>query len=495
MNDKQPVTPGLLLALTPVVLTLIILGTQIFYFGVFEPHIPLTLGLALTSLVGMYLGLTWVDIREGIFHVVHVALPSVSVLITVGMIIGVWIASGTVPTIIYYGLKALSPEIFLAAGMIICAVVSVSLGTSWGSVGTVGLALMGIGEGFDIPMYWTAGAVVSGAFFGDKVSPLSDTTNLAPAVTGTDVFSHIKNMMATTIPAMLIALVIYIAVGFFVIDTQSVSFAKIAGITNALEDNFYISPWALLPAVVVMALALKKCPPLPSLFAGVVVGSAMAMITQGQNLQSVFDFANNGYSIETGIAEIDGLLNRGGIQSMMWTISLVLIALGFGGALETTGCLRSIINAIKSKATTFAGTQTAAVGTAFATNLVAGDPYLSVALPGRMYSPVYRGMGYSTLNLARGIEEGGTLMSPLIPWNAGGAFVISALGLGVSGDNLENLLYIPLAFACWTAPLIGIFYAYTGLFSPKATDEERERWESSGEAIAEFNEDGSPKTD
>ena len=179
---------------------------------------------------------------------------------------------------------------------------------------------------------------------------------------------------------------------------------------------------------------------------------------------------------------------------MMWTISLVLIALGFGGALETTGCLRSIINAIKSKAKTFAGTQVAAVGTAFATNLVAGDPYLSVALPGRMYSPVYRGMGYSTLNLSRGIEEGGTLMSPMIPWNAGGAFVISALGLGISGDNLQNLLYIPLAFACWTAPLIGIFYAYTGMFSPKASDKEREEWESSGADIAKFNDDGTPVT-
>lgn len=495
MTDEQRATPSLLLALTPVVLTLLILGTQIFYFGVFEPHIPLAIGIALTSFVGTYLGLTWEEVRAGIFKVIHVALPSVSVLIVVGMIIGIWIASGTVPTIIYYGLKTLSPQIFLAAGMVICAVVSVSLGTSWGSVGTVGLALMGIGEGFDIPMYWTAGAVVSGAFFGDKVSPLSDTTNLAPAVTGTDVFSHIKNMMATTIPAMVLAFLIYLGVGFFVIDAQSVSFAKIAGITSALEDNFTVTGWALLPALVVMGLALKKIPPLPALFAGAVVGGAFAMFMQGQSLQAVFDYANNGYAIRTNIVEIDSLLNRGGVQSMMWTISLVLIALGFGGALETTGCLRSIINAIKSKARTFAGTQIAAVGTAFSTNLVAGDPYLSVALPGRMYSPVYRGMGYSTLNLSRGIEEGGTLMSPLIPWNAGGAFVISALGLGISGANLENLLYIPLAFACWTAPLIGIFYAYVGWFSPKATKAEKEEWECSGAEIAKFNKDGTPVTE
>ena len=492
MTDEQHVTPRLSLALTPVILTLIVLGTQIFYFGVFEPHIPLAIGVALASLVGIYLGLTWEDIRKGIFKVIHVALPAVSVLIVVGMIIGIWIASGTVPTIIYYGLKTLSPEIFLPAAMVICAVVAVSLGTSWGSVGTVGLALMGIGGGFEIPMYWTAGAVVSGAFFGDKVSPLSDTTNLAPAVTGTDVFSHIKNMMATTIPAMLIAFVIYLGVGFFVIDTQSVSFEKIEGITTALQDNFDVSLWALLPALVVMGLALKKLPPLPSLFVGVLVGGAYAMIMQGQSLQAVFDYANNGYSIQTNISEIDELLNRGGVQSMMWTISLVFIALAFGGALEATGCLKSIINSIKTTATTFPRTQLAAVGTSFSTNLVAGDPYLSVALPGRMFSPVYRGMGYSTLNLSRGVEEGGTLMSPLIPWNAGGAFVISALGLGISGDNLENLLYIPLAFACWTAPVIGILYAYLDWFSPKATDEERERWDDENADIAKFNENGKP---
>jgi NhaC family Na+:H+ antiporter len=302
-------------------------------------------------------------------------------------------------------------------------------------------------------------------------------------------------MMATTIPAMLIALIIYLLVGFFVIDIQSISFEKVNNITSTLDENFYISGWVLLPALIVMGLAIKKYPPLPSLFAGVVAGGATAMIVQGESLQSIFNFANNGYSISTGIGEIDSLLNRGGIQSMMWTISLILIALGFGGALEKTGCLKSIINAIKSKVSSFAGTQTAAIGTAFATNLVAGDPYLSIALPGRMYSPVYRGMGYSTLNLSRGIEEGGTLMSPLIPWNAGGAFVISALGLGIADGNIENLLYIPLAFACWTAPLIGIFYAFTGLFSPKATDEEKEHWESSGEAIAEFNSDGTPKVE
>jgi NhaC family Na+:H+ antiporter len=212
----------------------------------------------------------------------------------------------------------------------------------------------------------------------------------------------------------------------------------------------------------------------------------MAILFQGEGLHDTFTYANSGYSIDTGISEIDNLLNRGGIQSMMWTISLVLLALGFGGALERTGCLETIIGVIIARVKTFAGIQTAAIMTSVATNTVAGDPYLSIALPGRMYAPVYRGMGYSPLNLSRAIEEGGTLVSPLIPWNAGGAFVITALALGIGDGNFENLLYIPLAFACWLSPVIGIIYAWTGLFSPKATDEDIQSWKDSGEPVTEM---------
>ncbi|WP_299847635.1 Na+/H+ antiporter NhaC [uncultured Roseovarius sp.] len=486
VNNGVVSKPGLGLALVPIVLTLAVLGVQLFYFGDFTPHIPLAIGIAITGLVGLKLGHKWPNIEEGVFHVINISLPSVSILITVGMIVGIWIASGTVPTLIYYGLKVLSPEIFLAAGMILCSIVSVSLGTSWGTVGTVGLALMGIGAGFGIPMYWTAGAVVSGAFFGDKISPLSDTTNLAPAVTGTNLFDHIRNMLPTTVPAMLIALAIYFVVGFTLIDTSQVSFERIDAITTALATEFWISPLMLLPALLVIVLAVKKQPPIPSLFAGAVVGGIMAMVCQGAGLHETFTYANSGYSIETGVSEIDSLLNRGGIQSMMWTISLVLLALGFGGALERTGCLEAIIAVIISKVKSFAGIQTSAILTSVATNTVAGDPYLSIALPGRMYVPVYRGMGYSPLNLSRAIEEGGTLVSPLIPWNAGGAFVISALALGIGDGNFENLLYIPLAFACWMSPVIGIFYAMTGLFSPKASEAEIQSWADSGEPVAEL---------
>jgi NhaC family Na+:H+ antiporter len=370
--------------------------------------------------------------------------------------------------------------------MILCAVVSLSLGTSWGTVGTVGLALMGIGAGFGIPMYWTAGAVVSGSFFGDKISPLSDTTNLAPAVTGVNVFDHIRNMLPTTVAAMLIALGIYLFAGLFLIEPAETSLESFTEITTNLSNQFSLGFILILPAVVVIVLALMRKPPLPSLLAGVLAGGLVATFLQGESLHDVFTYAQSGFKVETGIADLDSLLNRGGIQSMMWTISLMLIALGFGGALERTGCLEAVIQAIITRVRSFSGVQTAAIATSFATNMVAGDPYISIALPGRMYAPLYRGMGYSTLNLSRAVEEGGTLMSPLIPWNAGGAFVISALGLGVMNGNLKNLLYVPLAFACWLSPLIGILYAMLGIFSPKATDAERQMWADQNEDVMDL---------
>lgn len=479
--------PGLPLALLPVVLTFLVLGTQLFVFGTFTPHVPLVIGIAITAAMGRYLGCSWKDMEEGMLHVVSVGLPAVGILILVGMITGVWISSGTVPTLIYYGLDLLSPQVFLAAAALLCAVVSVSLGTSWGTVGTVGLALMGIGAGFDIPVYWTAGAVVSGAFFGDKISPLSDTTNLAPAVTGVNLFDHIRNLMPTTLPAMLIALIIYTVAGFNLVGDETASFARIADINAGLAESFTLSLWTVLPVVLVIGFAVMRMPAMPVLFTGVVLGGLTAVWFQSVPVKDIFVYAFSGYEIVTGVDEIDGLLNSGGIQSMTWVITLLLIALSFGGILESTGCMRAIIETVVKRARSFGALQTSAIGSSIATNLVAGDPYLSIALTGRMFGPVYRGKKYSMLNLSRATEEGGTLVSPLIPWNAGGAVVVTSLGLGIYDGNVENLLYIPLAFACWLSPLIGILYGWTGWFSPKASEEEQARWVEQGEEIMDVD--------
>jgi len=462
---SQPKKPSLMMAIMPIAITLGVLIIQLFVFKDFTPHIPLVIGICVTALFAWSRGYRWVDIEDGILHTVRLAMQSIAILMLVGMIVGIWIASGTVPLLIQYGLSMLNPQVFLAASMLLCAVVSLSLGTSWGTVSTVGLALVGIGAGFDIPLYWTAGAVVSGAFFGDKMSPLSDTTNLAPAVIGVDLFKHIKNMMPTTVPAMVIALGIYLYIGFSNAPLGSSSLEKIELISKGIESNFNLSIWLLIPPVLVLVCSLCKLPTLPSLFVGVISGAIIANLMQGVSLHQLFQYAQNGYQIETGVSEIDALLARGGIQSMTWVITLIMISLGFGGALERTQCLETIVEAILRKSRSFLRLQTSAVGASVATNLVAGDPYLSISLPGRMFAPVYEGQGYSKLNLSRAVEEGGTLISPLVPWNAGGAVVISALGLGIADGNIENLLYIPFAFACWISPVISIIYAATDKYT------------------------------
>ncbi|WP_072575635.1 Na+/H+ antiporter NhaC [Suttonella ornithocola] len=482
------ILPPLWLALLPIVLTIGVMATQLFVFGNFAPHVPLMFGIAFVGLTGLYSGMSWMDTRQGVFHVIHVSMPSLSVLVLVGMIIGVWIASGTVPTLIYYGLNLIHPKFFLAAAMLICSFISLSLGASWATVGTIGLALMGIGSGFGIPMYWTAGAVISGSFFGDKISPLSDTTNLTPALTGTNVFDHIKNMLPTTIPSMVLAFLIYLIMGGQLAHESDESAQAIMQISQTLQAHFTLSPWLLIPPGIVLILAILKKPPLPSLFIGVLSGMIVGYFVQdGITVSDMFEYAQNGYKIHTGVESIDLLLNKGGIQSMMWTISLILLALGFGGALERTGCLEVVINTLINRVKSFGGVQASATGTAFFTNMITGDPYISLALPGRMFSPLYRGMGYSTLNLGRSLEEGGTLMSPLIPWNAGGAFCITALGLGIiDGGQMENLWYIPLSFACWLSPIIGIFYGFAGWFCPRASEEERAKWDSENHEIKDL---------
>ncbi|MGY8869148.1 MAG: Na+/H+ antiporter NhaC [Pseudomonadales bacterium] len=458
--------PSLGVALIPIILTIGLLGVQIFYYDDFTPHIALAIGFGITALVGWSQGYTWKDIEAGAFHVLHVAMPSIATLIVVGMLVSTWIASGTVPLLIYYGLELINPAWFLAASMLLCSVVSLSIGTSWTTVGTVGLALIGIGAAFEIPVYWTAGAVVSGAFFGDKISPLSDTTNLAAAVTETNVFNHIRNMMPTTVPAMLIAFVIYLFVGGQT-TADSTQLEQIALFKDGLSTHFDLGFLPLLPLLAVMGLAFFKVSPIPALFTGFILGALVAVLNYGYNLNEILTFAHSGFKITTGTASLDSLLNRGGVSSMTWVVTLMMFALAFGGALERTRCLEAVVRAILSMTKGFRGLQTSAILTSVATNVVSGDVYLSIALPGRMYGPEYDKLGYSRLNLSRAIEEGGTLVSPLIPWNAGGAFVMGTLGLTVTPGDYSALLYIPLAFACWLSPVIGIFYAQTGWFSKK----------------------------
>lgn len=471
-KSKAIALPSLSMALLPIMLTIGLLAIQLFYYGDFTPHIPLALGAAIAAIFGWSRGYRWDEMQAGGFKLLHVAMPAVATLIVVGMLIGVLISSGTVPTLIYFGLELLSPQWFLAATMLMCAIVSLVVGSSWTTVGTVGLALMGIGIALEVPVHWTAGAIVSGAFFGDKMSPLSDTTNLAPAVTETNIFDHIKNMLPTTVPAMLIALVIYAWAGGADQEGAS-SLARIINIREGLSDAFQLGFWQLIPLLVILSLAFMKIAPIPALFTATCLGGLIAMLTQGASFHDVLTYAHSGYSVETGVGPLDALLNRGGVTSMTWVVTLIIFALIFGGILEKTRCLEKVVTTITEKARSFRALQTSAVLTPIFVNAISGDVYLSIALPGRMYVSAYDRLGYSRLNLARAIEEGGTLMSPLIPWNVGGAFVITTLGLTVGDGDFSALLYIPLAFACWLSPLLSIIYAQFGWFSYKADPEKR----------------------
>ncbi|HKJ71147.1 MAG TPA: Na+/H+ antiporter NhaC [Gammaproteobacteria bacterium] len=469
--------PSLPLAILPIAATMGLILFQIRYFGAdnFAPHIPLALGIAITGLVGRAIGYRWRQMEAGLFHVVHIGLPSVAILMIVGMIIGTWILSGTVPLLIHYGLTLITPQYFLLAAMLLTSVVSLAIGTSWGTVGTVGLALVGIGDGLGIPAALTGGAIVSGAFFGDKMSPLSDTTNLAPAVTSTNLFSHIRNMAATAVPAMLAAGTVYWVLGWRYAG-QGLHAERVETILRGLDTQFALSPWLLLPAVLVVVLAVRRYPALPTLFAGMLAGVATAVIAQDATLHQVLAAMQTGFDSTTGVAAVDDLLSKGGIQSMMWTISLVLIALAFGGIVEQTRCLEVILHAVMGLVRGRLSLVTASTGGAVGTNLLTGDPYLAIALPGRMFAPAYRGRGLSTLNLSRSLEEGGTLINPLVPWSAGGAFTAGALGI-------PTLAYAPFAFACWLSPLIGLLYAGPGWFMPEADAAERERWQTDHEPV------------
>lgn len=430
-----------------------------------DPQIPILLGIVATALMGKFIGFRWADLEEGLLNGIRIGLSSMIILMLVGMLIGTWILSGTVPVMVHMGLQTLAPAIFLVAAMVICSVVSLATGTSWGTVGTVGLALIGIGEGLGIPMPLVAGAIISGAFFGDKMSPLSDTTNLASAVAGVSLFSHIRHMSTTTVPAMLIAGGLYAVLGLRYAD-NALDLTTISAITRNLEASFTLNPWLLAPAVLVMGLAILRVPAIPSLFLGVMAGGLLAILAQGASLQDVFVAMQSGYVSQTGFAAVDNLLTRGGLNGMMWTISLVFLALAFGGMLERTRALETVLESVLNRIKGRGGLITSTVMTSMGVNALAGDPYLSIALPGRMYAPAYAKAGLSGRNLSRAVEDGGTLVSPLIPWNSGGAYCASMLGVA-------TLAYVPFAFANWLTPMISMAYGLTGLYVEPAEAQPR----------------------
>jgi NhaC family Na+:H+ antiporter len=456
--------PTLIEALIPVSILILFIFYAVFKLKA-SAHIPLIAGAIVAAILAITrLGYTWEDIEKGILKSIDNSMQASLTFLTVGIIIGTWILCGTVPSMIYYGLQILSPNIFLVATCIMCSIVSLATGSSWTTVGTIGIALIGIGSVIGIPLPIVAGAIISGSYFGDKMSPLSDTTNLAPAMAGANLFDHIKHMLYTTVPSLLISLVLYGIIGMKYAGKE-IDASAINELLSALSLNFNINIMLLIPPILVIVMVIFKVPAIPGLIFGSLLGGVFAAIFQGASLGAIIDAAHYGYVSETGIEVIDSLLSSGGLDNMMWTFSLMICAMILGGVLDTCGILEVIANSILSFAKGTAGLISATVVSCIAVCFMTGDQYLGIVIPGKMYKPAYEKMRLHPKNLSRCLEDSGTLISPLVPWSSCGAYMTAMLGVA-------TFAYLPFTFLCLINPIISIIYGITGFTIEKLPEEE-----------------------
>jgi NhaC family Na+:H+ antiporter len=429
-------------------------------------HITLVSAAIVATVVAMVQGYSWDEIQDAILHGCSIAMLPMLILMIIGAIIGAWISAGTIQIIIYYGLQLISPRWFLVAGALMCCITSLATGSAWTTSGTIGVALMGIGAGLGIPAGMTAGAVVSGSYFGDKMSPLSDSTNLAAAVAESDLFDHIQHMMWTVGPGLLLALIGYAILGarFGQGNIDPAQMAVINETLTGLEQNFNLSLWLFIPPIAVIIMAVKKVPALASLVISALLGGIFALIFQGASIHEITQAMNWGYVSETGVESVDALLSRGGMQSMMWTVSLGFIALSFGGILEKTYMLEVILNKIEPLIKNTGSLVITTLLGSLATNFSMASQYMAIIIPGRMLAPAYKRLNLKTKNLSRALEDGGTVFAPLVPWSLSGAFTAGVL-------NISTIEYVPFAFLCFTVPIISAIYGITG-FTMEYEDEE-----------------------
>ncbi|ARK21668.1 Na+/H+ antiporter NhaC [Sporosarcina sp. P26b] len=428
------------------------------------PHMPLIVGTSIAALVAWRYGYSWKEIEEMMYKGIRLALPAVIIIMLVGLVIGSWMGGGIVATMIFYGLKIITPSWFLVAIALICALVSLAIGSSWSTMATIGVAGMGIGLSMGIPAGMVAGAVISGAYFGDKMSPLSDTTNLAAGLTGTDLFDHIKHMLYTTIPGLLIALAVFTFLGRK-FGSGEAELSSIAKTSQVMQESFIISPWLLLVPLAVIVMVALKIPAVPALIIGIVLGFISHITIQGGTFADALHALQSGFAIETGNKLVDNLFNGGGLDSMMYTVSMTIVAMTFGGILEYSGMLRAIMKQLLKVVKSTSSLIISTIGACVLTNATCSEQYVSIVVPSRMFSKTYKDMGLSSKNLSRALEDGGTLTSVFIPWNTCGVFIFGTLGVSV-------VEYGPYAILNFAVPLLSIVYALTGFSIVKMTSEE-----------------------
>ena len=461
-----------LLALLPILFLIGLLSINVYLYGDDSlggsNQLSLLFSGALAAIIGILYGNNWKDILEGISKSIKSVTPSIIILLLIGSLAGTWLISGIVPAMIYYGLQILNPEIFLFATAIITAIVSLATGSSWSTIATIGIALLGIGQALGLPLGLIGGAIISGAYFGDKMSPLSDTTNLAPAMAGTDLFTHIRYMMYTTIPSFSIALILFLIIGF---RSNIIGTENIGELLQTLNTSFNITPWLFVVPVLVIILIVKKTPAIPALLAGSVLGGVFAILFQpniiteisgeasvtiSSSYKAVINAMSTDISITTNNNQINDLLTSGGMYGMLNTIWLIICAMIFGGILESTGLLRRIAEPIINYAKSTGSLVATTTGTCIFFNITASDQYISIVVPGRMFADSYKEKGLAPENLSRTLEDSGTVTSVLIPWNTCGATQSAVLGVA-------TLNYLPYCFFNLISPIMTIIYAYLGI--------------------------------
>ena len=490
--SRPVVKPSLVDALIPVVVLITMLAGTVYVFGLdsFGPNqVALFLSAAMAALIGIKNGLSWKEVEQGMIDTITVSLNAILILLMVGALIGSWILSGTVPSMIYYGVELMSPDYFYMTCCLVCALVGFSIGSSWTVAGTLGIGFMGIAAALDLSLPMSAGAIISGAYFGDKLSPLSDTTNLAAAVTSTDLFDHIQHMMWTTLPSFVIALVLFFILGIG--SETNVRVDDIEQLQLAMEQTFMVNPFMLGPLVLLLFMAgtsptgtvdfglrrLAGC-----LFAVVFQWDAVITLAADPALNTVaaifkglFSAMFLGYNSVSGNEAMDSLLSKGGMHNMLLTIGLVINAMAFGGAMARTGLLERLVEAALSRVKSAGGLISTTVATCIGTNILAADQYLSIVIPGQMFSDSYKQRKLRAINLSRTLEDSGTLTGVLVPWNTCGAYMSATLGV-------STFYYAPFAFFNLLCPLVAMLYGYYQIKLPLIEDD------------AESNAEGAAKT-
>ena len=418
------------------------------------------MGLAMggcTAIVfALLMGNKWSDIQDTVKRVVGDSATTLLILLSVGMMVGIWIIGGTVPTLLYYGLKICSPNIIVPLAFVLCAITSLFTGTSFGSIATMGLALFGVGTSMGISAPLMAGAVCSGAFFGDKMSPLSDTTNVAADMSGTPLYDHIGSMMYTTVPATVICLVLYTVLGIRNASANA-DLSNIELILDTLGANFNISVIALVPAVLVLLTSALKVPAVPAMLGCTAVSGVFACLLQKISLSAMLGAAMNGFSSDTGVAMVDKILSRGGMTSMYSTVAIIILSATMGAVLEKSGVIDSLVNNVLLKAVHKpCGLILSTMVYCYSLLLISGHQVMPIILGGRTFRPAYDRMGIQSKVLSRTLEDTCTIGAPMVPWGTSCAYMFSVLGIGIA--------YIPYAFLCYIVPLFAILYACTGWF-------------------------------